>query len=493
MTAFPSDFLWGVAFAANQAEGSYDADGKGLSQADVVPYVPAGDLVDLHALMSPSSQRIAEAAAVVGTDGYPKRNGSQFYTHWEEDVELFGQLGIRALRMSIAWSRIFPHGDDDEPNEAGLAFYERLFRRLREHGIEPVVTMSHYEMPLHLVTAYDGWAGRAVIAHFERYVDTIVRRFRGLVRYWLTFNEINTTVIEPFTGGGVVDDGGADRVQRAHQALHHQFVASARATRIVRELDPEARVGCMLARMLHYPATSDPADVQRAQRDNDLNLVHTDVQVRGAYPGIIRRWWRENGVDVHMEPDDEKTLAENTVDFLSFSYYMTLVSAVDPEKYGATGGNLFSTIKNPHLETSEWGWHLDPIGLRIALTDLWTRYQVPLFIVENGLGASDRVQPDGSIQDDYRIDYLRRHLLQVGEAVADGVQLWGYTSWGGIDIVSASTSQMTKRYGLIHVDLDDHQRGTAKRTPKASFDWYRRVIASDGAWLDDPASDPQRV
>ncbi|MFG6444144.1 glycoside hydrolase family 1 protein [Microbacterium sp. P06] len=485
MTAgFSSEFLWGVAFAANQAEGAYDADGKGLSQADVVPFARPGDYVELHTLMSPTPERIARAAATSDTAEYPKRRGSHFYDRWEEDVELFAELGVRALRMSIAWTRIFPNGDDDEPNEAGLAFYERLFRRLQERGITPVVTLSHYEMPLHLVTAYGGWVDRRVIGLFERYAETVMRRYRGLVTYWLTFNEINTTVIEPYTGGGVVDDGSPDRTQRAYQALHHQFVASALVTARAREIDPAFRVGCMLARMLHYPATSDPADVQQAQHDNDMNLLHTDVQVRGAYPGIVRRYWRENGIEVAMAADDERILAENTVDFLSFSYYMTLVSAVEPEKYGATGGNLFSTVKNPHLETSEWGWHLDPIGLRIALTDLWTRYQVPLFIVENGLGATDRVEPDGTIADEYRIDYLRRHLLQVREAVADGVELLGYTAWGGIDIVSASTSQMEKRYGVIHVDLDDQGAGTADRTRKQSFFWYRDLIASDGATLD---------
>ncbi|MFJ6652414.1 glycoside hydrolase family 1 protein [Microbacterium sp. NPDC091313] len=483
MTPFGSDFLWGVAFAANQAEGAFDRDGKGLSQADVVPYARPSDLVDLHALMSPSRERIAAAVDTPGTAGYPKRRGSLFYDRWQEDVELFAQLGIRALRLSIAWSRIFPHGDDAEPNEAGLAFYERLFRALRERGIEPVVTMSHYEMPLHLVEDYGGWQNRAVVGLFERYAETIVRRYQGLVRYWLTFNEINTTIIEPYTGGGIVDDGEGDRMQRAYQALHHQFLASARATRIAREVDPDARVGCMLARMLHYPASSDPADVQQAQHDNDMNLLHTDVQVRGAYPGVVRRFWREKGIVVAMEPGDEETLAAHTVDFISFSYYMSLVSSVHPEKYGATGGNLFSTIKNPHLETTEWGWHLDPVGLRIALTDLWTRYQVPLFIVENGLGASDTMSPDGTVHDPYRIDYLRRHLTQVAEAVEDGVELWGYTAWGGLDIVSASTSQMSKRYGLIYVDLDDDGEGTGDRTPKSSFDWYRRLIASDGASL----------
>jgi 6-phospho-beta-glucosidase len=260
-------------------------------------------------------------------------------------------------------------------------------------------------------------------------------------------------------------------------------VASALATRTARQIDPAFRVGCMLARMLHYPASSDPADAQVAQFDNDMNLMNTDVQARGAYPGVVKRFWRENGIDVVMEPGDAEILRDNTVDFISFSYYMSLVSAVDPSKYGATGGNLFSTIKNPHLETTEWGWHLDPVGLRITLDDLWSRYQVPLFIVENGLGATDKVEADGTIVDDYRIDYFQQHLTQVAEAIADGADVIGYTSWGGLDIVSASTSQMTKRYGVIYVDLDDEGKGSYARTPKKSFGWYRELIAGNGALL----------
>ncbi|PPF41928.1 6-phospho-beta-glucosidase [Pseudoclavibacter sp. AY1F1] len=487
---FPDGFLWGTAFAANQVEGGFDQDGKGLSQADVIPFRKTGDYVDITSLMKATDAQIAEAIASPGAAGYPKRSASDFYNRWEGDVKLFAELGMKSLRMSIAWSRIFPNGDDAAPNEEGLLFYERLFTRLRERGIEPVVTMSHYEMPLHLVTEYGGWSNRAVVGFFETYAKTILTRYRGLVRYWLTFNEINTTLIEPYTGGGIIEREPADGVdprQAGYQALHHQFVASALATKAAREIAPDAQVGCMLARMAHYPATSAPADIVRAQWDNNMNLFHTDVQVRGRYSGTVRRFWRDTGIQVAMEPGDEALLAANTVDFISFSYYMSLVSSVSPELYGATGGNLFSTIKNPHLQTTEWGWHLDPEGLRYVLNDLWDRYQVPLFIVENGLGATDVLEGTGAdraVHDEYRIDYFRQHLQQVREAIEDGVDLLGYTSWGGLDIVSASTSQMTKRYGVIYVDFDDEGAGSGDRIRKDSFHWYRELIASNGATLE---------
>ena len=497
--AFPDGFLWGIASAANQIEGGFDQGGKGLSQADVIPFRTARDYVDISSLMKATDASIAEAIATPGAAGYPKRSASDFYHRWEGDVELFAEAGLTAYRMSIAWSRIFPNGDDAEPNEEGLAFYERLFTRLREKGIEPVVTMSHYEMPLHLVTEYGGWTNRDVIALFERYVETIVTRYRGLVRWWLTFNEINTTLIEPYTGGGVIErdpEPGVDPRQASFQALHHQFVASARAVQLVHEIDPEARVGCMLARMAHYPASSDPADVVKAQFDNNMNYFHTDVQVRGRYSGTVQRFWRDQGIEVRMQPGDAELLAAGTVDFISFSYYMSLVSSVSPEKYGATGGNLFSTIKNPHLPTTEWGWHFDPEGLRYVLNGLWDRYQVPLFIVENGLGATDElvgsVTGEGTdrvdtraVHDPYRVDYFVQHLRQVREAIADGVDVVGYTAWGGLDLVSASTSQMTKRYGIIYVDADDAGVGSYDRIRKDSFAWYQKLIATNGAVLDD--------
>ncbi|HEV7951061.1 MAG TPA: family 1 glycosylhydrolase [Glaciihabitans sp.] len=480
---FPNGFLWGGAFAASQAEGGFDVDGRGLSTADVTPYRVKNDYTDLVAMMHVSQETIDQAMTSPGTDGYPKRAGVDFFHRYKEDIALFAEMGYSTLRLSISWSRIFPNGDDAEPNEAGLAFYEDVFTELRNNNIEPLVTLSHYEMPMNLVLNYGGWEGREVIDLFARYADTVMTRYRDLVTYWLTFNEINTTVIEPFMGGGVVTELGENWKPRGYQALHHQFVASAITTRRAREISPNFQIGCMLARMLHYPATSDPGDVLLAQTDNDLNLAFTDVQVRGAYPGILKRYWRDNNIAVTMLDGDEELLRQNTVDFLSFSYYMTLVSSVTPEKYGSTGGNLFSTIKNPYLDVTEWGWQLDPTGLRYALRDMWNRYQVPLFVVENGLGARDTLTLDGRVHDDYRIAYTRDHLTAVREAVLDGVNLLGYTTWGAMDIISASTSEVSKRYGFIYVDQEDDGSGTQDRYRKDSFFWYQKVIASNGADL----------
>ncbi|MFD2701916.1 glycoside hydrolase family 1 protein [Paenibacillus shunpengii] len=481
---FSKDFLWGGAIAANQAEGAYDADGKGLSTADMVPYFDKKDYVNLKELMHVTSDSIQKAMAHSSAEGYPKRYGIDFYHRFKEDIALFAELGLKVFRLSINWPRIFPNGDDLTPNEEGLRFYDEVFDELRKNNIEPLVTLSHYEMPMNLVLNYGGWAGREVIEHFVRYADTVMNRYKDKVKYWLTFNEINTTIIEPFTGGGIVEDRVDNVMQASYQALHHQFVASSAVTKLAREINPEFKIGCMLARMIHYPATSKPEDVLQAQIDNQLNLLHTDVQVRGSYPPYMARYWAEHGVSVHMEPGDLDMLKQHTVDFISFSYYTSLVSAVNPEEYGVTGGNLYSTIRNPNLPRTEWGWQLDPIGLRVALKEMYDRYQLPLFVVENGLGARDTVEADGSIQDDYRIDYFRQHIQQMKEAVKDGVDLMGYTSWGVIDIISASTSEMSKRYGFIYVDQDDHGKGTLNRYKKKSFGWYQKVIASNGEDLD---------
>ncbi|WP_150274667.1 glycoside hydrolase family 1 protein [Paenibacillus tepidiphilus] len=480
VNGFPDHFLWGGAIAANQAEGAFNEDGKGLSTADMVPYFEKKDYVNLRELMHVTSASIERAMAHDSAEGYPKRYGIDFYHRYKEDIALFAELGFKAFRLSINWARIFPNGDDAQPNERGLQFYDNVFDELRKYGIEPLVTLSHYEMPMTLVENYGGWANRKVIDFYVKYAETVMTRYQDKVKYWLTFNEINTTVIEPFTGGGVVEDRVGNIRQASYQALHHQFVASSLATRLGREINPEFRIGCMLARMIHYPATSRPEDVHQALVDNQLNLLHTDVQVRGEYPAFIGRYFKENGIELATEPGDEQILRENTVDFISFSYYTSLVSTTEPEKYGVTGGNLFSTVKNPNLERTEWGWQLDPIGLRTVLKEMYDRYRVPLFIVENGLGAKDTPEADGTINDDYRIDYFRKHLTQVKEAIMDGVEVMGYTSWGAIDIISASTSEMSKRYGVIYVDQDDHGKGTLNRFRKKSFYWYQKLIRSNG-------------
>ena len=394
-------------------------------------------------------------------------------------------MGFGVYRFSNAWSRIFPNGDETEPNEAGLAFYDRVLDELEKHGIEPLVTISHYETPLHLAEQYGGWTNRDLIGFYERYARTLFERFGARVKYWLTFNEINSLLHAPFMSGGIpIPEGGVPE-QQLYQAMHHELVASARATRIAREVAPEAKVGCMVLSMPTYPLTPSPDDALAVMDADHGNLVYGDVHTRGAYPGYFLRTLREKGIELDITDQDRDDLT-NTVDFVSFSYYMSIAETADPAKKLKGEGNLMGGVPNPTLPASEWGWQIDPVGLRLVLNQFWDRWQKPLFIVENGLGARDQlveVNGEKTVVDDYRIAYLNDHLVQVGEALEDGVEVLGYTSWGCIDIVSASTAQLSKRYGFIYVDRGDDGTGTLERCRKKSFHWYADVIRSNGASL----------
>lgn len=466
-TPFPDGFLWGGATAANQIEGAFDEDGKGLSVQDVMPKGISGPRSD---------QPTPDNLKLVGIDHYHR---------YAEDIALFAEMGFGVYRFSIAWSRIFPKGDETEPNEAGLAFYDRVLDELEKHGIEPLVTISHYETPLHLAEQYGGWTNRALIGFYERYARTLFERFGSRVKYWLTFNEINSLLHAPFMSGGIpIPDGGVPEEQ-LYQAMHHELVASARATRIARELAPAAQIGCMVLSMPVYPLTPSPDDARAVMDADHGNLVYGDVHTRGAYPGYFLRTLREKGIELDITDEDRDDLT-NTVDFVSFSYYMSIAETADPTKKVAGEGNIMGGVSNPTLEASEWGWQIDPVGLRLVLNQFWDRWQKPLFIVENGLGARDQlVEVDGekTVDDDYRIAYLNDHLVQVGEALEDGVDVLGYTSWGCIDIVSASTAQLSKRYGFIYVDRGDDGSGTLDRYRKKSFGWYSDVIRTNGASL----------
>jgi 6-phospho-beta-glucosidase len=467
-TPFPEGFLWGGATAANQVEGAYNVGGKGLSVQDVLPHGGIG------------------AARSAGpTPDNLKLEAIDFYHRYADDIALFARMGFKTYRFSIAWSRIYPNGDDAEPNEEGLAFYDRVLDELEKHGIEPLVTISHYETPLHLSDAYDGWVSRDLIGFYETYARTLFERYGSRVTYWLTFNEINSLLHAPFMSGGISTPKDKLGEQALYQAMHHELVASARATRIAREVAPNARVGCMVLSMPVYPLTPDPADVLTVMDADHANLVYGDVHTRGTYPGYFLRTLREQGIELEITDQDREDLT-HTVDFVSFSYYMSVAETADPAKKVAGAGNIMGGVPNPTLAASEWGWQIDPVGLRIVLNQFWDRWQKPLFIVENGLGAKDElVDVDGvkTVIDDYRIAYLNDHLVQVGEAIADGVEVIGYTSWGCIDLVSASTAQLSKRYGFIYVDRNDDGTGTLERFPKKSFDWYAEVIATNGASL----------
>ncbi|MET8976318.1 glycoside hydrolase family 1 protein [Streptomyces sp. NPDC004539] len=465
---FPETFLWGGATAANQIEGAHDADGKGLSIQDVLP----------KGLMAPRTSR--------PTPDNLKLEGIDFYHRYAEDIALLAEMGFKVFRFSIAWSRIFPNGDDELPNEAGLAFYDRVLDELEKHGIEPLVTISHYETPLALAEKYNGWTSRKMIGFYERYVRVLFDRYGRRVKYWLTFNEINSLLHFPIIGGAILTPPEELSRQDLFQAIHHELVASALATRIAHETMPDARVGCMILAIPVYPLTPDPADVQAVLDADHANLLFGDVHVRGTYPGYALRHMRENGIELDIT-DEDREILRNTVDFVSFSYYMSVCETADPERRQTGEGNIIGGVSNPALRASEWGWQIDPAGLRIVLNQFWDRWQKPLFIVENGLGARDElVEADGvpTVHDDYRIAYLNDHLVQVGEAIDDGVDVLGYTPWGCIDLVSASTAQMSKRYGFVYVDRDDDGEGTLARHRKKSFHWYADVIRTNGASLD---------
>ncbi|WP_042461563.1 glycoside hydrolase family 1 protein [Neobacillus dielmonensis] len=478
---FPEGFLWGGATAANQLEGAYNEGGKGLSIFDMVKFVPKEERGNDFSMDVYSEKELEELLADNGEGNFPKRRGIDFYHRYKEDIALFAEMGFKTFRLSISWPRIFPNGDELEPNEEGLAFYDRVFDELLKYGIEPLVTISHYEIPLHLVQKYNGWTDRRLVDFFVHYAETVFKRYKDKVKYWLTFNEINISTHSPYIGAGILVDRVENKEQAVYQALHHQFVASSRAVKACHEIIPGAQIGCMLARMEVYPETCNPDDVLAALEEDQKNLFFTDVQVRGYYPSYMLSYFEKNNIQIDMLPGDEELLLQHPVDFLSFSYYMSMVaSGADKEK---EIGNFFMGVKNPYLEASDWGWQIDPKGLRITLKKMYDRYQVPLFIVENGLGAYDQVEEDGSINDDYRIDYMRAHIDQMGEAIQDGVEVMGYTSWGCIDLISASTSEMSKRYGFIYVDQDDYGNGTMERRKKKSFEWYKKVIATNGEEL----------
>ncbi|URZ07121.1 glycoside hydrolase family 1 protein [Clostridium felsineum] len=463
-------FLWGGATAANQFEGAWNEDGKGPSTAD---------------MMTGGTHTTPRRITPVLEEGtyYPSHEAIDFYHHYKEDIKLFAEMGFKTFRMSIAWSRIFPNGDDKEPNEAGLQFYDNVFDELLKYNIEPLVTISHYETPFGLTKKYNGWAGREVVDCYTTYCETIFNRYKNKVKYWLTFNEINCLTIPEFgayMGGGIIPKKGDNEMQLRFQALHHQFVASAKAVKLGHSINPDFKIGCMIAYMCNYAKTCNPDDVLEAQRKDQLhNMLCSDVQVRGYYPGFALNYFKENGVEIKMEKDDEKTLREGCVDFYSFSYYMSNVVTTDKNDKEVSG-NLLGGYKNPYLKASDWGWQIDPKGLRWTLNHIYDRYQIPVMVVENGLGAVDVVEKDGSINDDYRIDYLRDHIVQMEEAVKNGVDLMGYTMWGCIDLVSASTGEMKKRYGFIYVDKDNDGKGDMGRKTKKSFHWYKKVIESNG-------------
>ena len=478
--SFPKNFLWGGAVAANQCEGAWLEDGKEPNVTDVMVGIGSKDPG-----IKWNEETKKYEMCLDPNKAYLSHEAIDFYHRYKEDLKLMSGMGFNCFRTSIAWGRIFPNGDEETPNEKGLAFYDDMIETMLELGMEPVITLSHYETPLHLITEYGGWSNRKLIDFWKRYVTTVFKRYKGKVKYWLTFNEINMILHLPFMGAGLVFKERENETQAKYLAAHHELVASAEATRIAHEIDPENKVGCMLAAGQTYPYSCAPEDVWKAMGKDRENYFFIDVQARGEYPAYAKKFFEREGIQLDITEEDEKLLKENTVDFVSFSYYSSRCASADAS-VDTTDGNVFATVKNPHLKASEWGWQIDPLGLRITMNALYDRYQKPLFIVENGLGAVDQPDENGYVEDDYRIEYLKAHILAMMDAVEiDGVEIMGYTSWGCIDLVSASTGEMKKRYGFIYVDKDDNGNGTLRRTKKKSFDWYKTVIETNGQCLKE--------
>lgn len=469
------DFLWGGATAANQFEGAWQEDGKGISIADVCTGGNKTTPKRITPVLEPGTF-------------YPSHKAIDFYHHYKEDIKLFAEMGFKVFRFSIAWTRIFPTGEEEMPNKAGLAFYDRVIDELNKYNIEPLVTISHYEMPFALTQKYNGWTDRKLIDLYVKYAKSLFEHYNGRVKYWLTFNEINGSCgkLGAYLSEGILNEGTKDLMhqidspQLRFQALHHQFVASAKAVTIAHEINPDNQVGCMQIFATMYPLTCNPKDVLVTQNQNRIvNYFCGDVQVRGCYPSYIWRYFEEENINIRMEKEDKEILLNGTVDYYTFSYYMSGCGTSD-ESMAKSDGNLIGGVGNPYLKANDWGWQIDPEGLRYTLNEVYDRYQIPVMVVENGLGAYDTIEEDGSVNDDYRIEYLKRHIEQMKEAVKDGVDLMGYTPWGCIDLVSASTGEYAKRYGFIYVNRYDDGTGDFSRLKKKSFEWYKNVIRSNG-------------
>lgn len=480
---FPENFLWGGALSACQAEGAYNVDGKTLTVPEVMPFNSKNDRKVTKQLKI-TREMIEEAKNDPDTVKYPKRRGIDFYHTYKEDMALFKEMGFKVFRYSISWARLFPNGDDKEPNELGLKFYDNIIDECLKYGMEPLITISHFDFPIVLIEKFGGWYNRELIDLYLRYCEVIFNRYKGKVKYWVTFNEINMSIKAGPKTMGVIDEGQDNYEEMLFQALHHQFVAAAKATKLAHEIDKENKIGSMVAYFTTYPYTCKPADALAMQKDDQMkNLFYLDILNGGKYPYYSKKYFKEHNINLDIEDGDLEVIKENTADFVGMSYYNSMVSSNDGDQLELTAGNVHSVYKNPHLDANEWGWQIDPIGLRYTLNHVYDRFGLPVFILENSSGFFDELTEDNKVHDPYRVEFLRKHIEQLKLAIEDGVEVIGYTMWGPIDMISSGTSEMSKRYGFIYVDQDDYGSGTMKRYKKDSFYWYKNVIATNGEEL----------
>lgn len=466
---FPENFLWGGAIAANQTEGAWDKDGRGISNIDLIPHGTKRQDIKLGYKKGELNQN----------EYYPSHTGIDFYHHYKEDIALLAEMGLKVFRTSISWSRIYPNGDEEMPNQAGINYYKDLFKACKQHGMELLVTLAHFDIPMSIVEKYNGWKNRETIDLYIKFAETCFNNFGEYVNYWIPFNEINVVLHSPFSGGGLYFDDSENREEILYQAAHYMLVASAKAVRSCHRITPQAKIGCMIAGGSFYPYSCNPEDVWQSMNDERTNTFFVDVQAKGKYPYYMDSFFKNKGINIEIDESDKEILKE-TVDFVAFSYYASRTSIADISRVEKNEGNVIVSAKNPYLKMSDWGWVIDPLGLRITMNQIYERFEKPLFVVENGLGAKDVIEADGTIQDDYRIDYMKQHIEAMYDGIQDGVPLLGYISWGIIDLVSASTGEMSKPYGMIYVDKDDAGSGSLERRKKKSFDWYKKVIQQNG-------------
>lgn len=479
---FPKDFLWGGAIAASQADGAYNEGGKGLDTQDLRYFDPnwTKEERSLKSNRRMNGEKFDKALTDTNDKMYPFRRGIDFYHRYRDDLQMLSELGLKVFRTSINWARIFPNGDDATPNAEGIKFYQDLFQECHRLGMKVFATIVHYNIPVHLVTEYGGWQNRKVIDFYMNYVQVLFDELGDIVDYWLPFDEINAGKFNPYNGVCLIEDRTPNYEQAIFQSIHNQFIATAKTVELAHKMFKGPMVGAMIARFTTYPASPRPDDVMQMIFDDQYaNWFYLDVLARGKYPEYMQRFFEAHDLHIDFEPGDKELLANNTVDYVSFSYYFSQLSTTD-QGWEKTSGNLIMANKNPYLETSEWGWQMDPIGLRVTLNQVYDRYQLPMIIAENGLGAHDEMTPDGKIHDPYRIAYLATHIAELKKAMGDGVDLIAYCMWGIIDIVSCGSMEMSKRYGVIYVDQDDAGNGTLSRTKKDSFAWYQKCIRTNG-------------
>lgn len=480
---FPKDFLWGGALSACQAEGAYNEDGKTLTIPEIMKFNPNNDR-KITKQMQINMEMIKEAQNDTDTIKYPKRRGINFYHTYKDDIALFAEMGFKVFRYSISWARVFPNGDDNAPNEKALKFYDNVIDECIKYNMKPLITISHFDMPIVLIEKFGGWYSRELIDLYLRYCEVIFNRYKGKVKHWVTFNEINMSVKAGAKTLGILNEGQSNYEEMLFQGLHHQFVAASKATKLAHEIDDDNMIGSMVAYFTTYPYTCKPTDALAMQSDDQMkNLFFLDVLNKGEYPYYSKTYFEKNNIKLDIKEGDMDNIKNNTADFVGMSYYNSMISSNDGEQLELTAGNVHSVYKNPHLPANEWGWQIDPVGLRYTLNHIFDRYNLPIFILENSSGFIDKLNDDFTINDPYRIDFLRQHIEQMKLAIEDGVNVIGYTMWGPIDMISSGTSEMTKRYGFIYVDQDDYGNGTMKRYKKDSFYWYKNVIKTNGEEL----------